>query len=195
VSRSRRSSSGTVTGISRGPLPSSDGLAVARHLPLGRPWAGDRHSQVLRRPGRPRARWPSAPVVIALWALLDRTCASCSHRAKENQSRSKISFQDLHRFQRNTGTRLAELLPARGVCLVRYISKLHTKISRLLSWSMSTWLKRAVQSSWIGGGSRRVESGRQIFSQSSKWRDAFWCYGVKPQSSRIGSARKPTVAT
>ena len=36
-----------------GPLPSSDDLAVARHLPLGRPRAGDRHSQVLRRPGHP----------------------------------------------------------------------------------------------------------------------------------------------
>jgi hypothetical protein len=31
--------------------PSSDDLAVARHLPLGRPRARDRHSQVLRRPG------------------------------------------------------------------------------------------------------------------------------------------------
>ena len=36
-----------------GPLPSSDDLAVARHLPLGRQRAGDRHSQVLRRPGHP----------------------------------------------------------------------------------------------------------------------------------------------
>ena len=34
-----------------GPLPSSDDLAVARHLPPGRSRAGDRHSQVLRRPG------------------------------------------------------------------------------------------------------------------------------------------------
>jgi hypothetical protein len=43
-----------------GPLPLSDDLAVARHLPPGRPRAGDRHSQVLRRPGHPRAersRW------------------------------------------------------------------------------------------------------------------------------------------
>jgi hypothetical protein len=30
-----------------GPLPSSDDLAVARHLPLGKPRAGDSHSQVL----------------------------------------------------------------------------------------------------------------------------------------------------
>src|SRR6266487_3794646 len=36
-----------------GPLPSSDDLAVARHLPPGRQRAGDRHSQVLRRPGHP----------------------------------------------------------------------------------------------------------------------------------------------
>jgi hypothetical protein len=35
------------------PFASSDDLAVARHLPLGRHQAGDRHSQVLRRPGHP----------------------------------------------------------------------------------------------------------------------------------------------
>ena len=36
------------------PFASSDDLAVARHLPLGRHQAGDRHSQVLRRPGHPQ---------------------------------------------------------------------------------------------------------------------------------------------
>jgi hypothetical protein len=40
-----------------GPLPLSDDLAIARHLPLGRPRAGDRHSQVLRRPGHPLGRY------------------------------------------------------------------------------------------------------------------------------------------
>ena len=45
---------GLLVGVAHGgPLPSSDDLAVARHLPLGRPRAGDRHSQVLRRPGHP----------------------------------------------------------------------------------------------------------------------------------------------
>ena len=47
----------------------SDDLAVARHLPLGRPRAGDRHSQVLRRPGHPRL-----PSDYAFYHTLLRTC-------------------------------------------------------------------------------------------------------------------------